>query len=79
MSPVLRSAKKDKVNSFAESIYRFAPHVATDANLLASVLTNTIQGDLLDPMTIKYLTELESRYNEVRGPISSMFSPKTYI
>lgn len=76
-NPVLRQAKKEKVVNYAETIFKFAPHVATDANLLSSILANAVHGEGIDPQTIKTLTDLESRYAEVRSP--SSFSPKAYV
>lgn len=61
---VIKGAKPEKVKEFAETIFKFAPNVASDPNLLASVLSNVILGDSLDPMTIKTLVELEGKYNQ---------------
>lgn len=74
---ILREADKTKVQQYAETIFRFAPHVAGDSNLLSSILANAIHGEGIDPMTIKTLGDLESRYVENR--MSGGFSPKTYV
>jgi hypothetical protein len=71
---IIKSAKKEKVLEYANTIFKFAPNVATDVNLLTAILTNSIHGDGIDPMTIKTLTELEGRFSE-----NDSFSPKTYI
>jgi len=61
---IVKAAPVEKVNSYANTIFNYAPHVATDPNLLGSLLANVIQGESVDPMTIKMLVELESRYKE---------------
>ena len=59
---VLRSADKKKLMNFGNTIFKFAPHVATDANVLTNILANAVHGDALDTVTIRMLTELEGRY-----------------
>jgi hypothetical protein len=71
---IIKEANKDKVRQYAETVFKFAPNVATDTNLLSSILANAIHGEGIDPMTIKTLTELEGRYTD-----NTSFSPKTYI
>lgn len=61
---VLRSANKDRVKEYAETIFKFAPHVACDANLLSQILANAIHGEGIDPMTIRTLGDLEARYRD---------------
>jgi len=61
---LVKAAPPARVDAYANTIFNFAPNVATDPNLLGSVLANVIQGESIDPMTIKMLTELESRYTE---------------
>lgn len=73
-NPILKETPKEKVKQYADTIFKFAPHVATDPNLLSSILANAIHGEGIDPMTIKTLTELESRYKD-----NTTFSPKTYV
>jgi hypothetical protein len=77
-NPILRQAKKEKVVNYAETIFKFAPHVATDANLLSSVLANAVHGEGIDPMTLKSLSELESRYKDNTND-NQAFSPKSYV
>jgi hypothetical protein len=77
MNPILRQAKQEKVMNYAETIFKFAPHVATDANLLSSILANAVHGEGIDPQTIRTLTELESRYAQTSS--ASSFSPKAYV
>ena len=74
MNKVIQGADQVKVKQFAETIFNFAPHVATDPNLLSTILANAIHGDGLDPMTIKTLTELEGKYRD-----NFSFSPKNLI
>jgi hypothetical protein len=71
---IIHEAPRDKVMQYANTLFRFAPNVSTDVNVLTAVLTNAIHGDGIDPMTIKTLTDLEGRYAE-----NDSFSPKTYI
>ncbi len=75
-SPILQNADKDKINSFANTIFSFAPKVATDPNLLSTVLVNSIHSESLDPTTIRSLVDLESKIQETRK--NALFSPKTY-
>jgi hypothetical protein len=70
---ILKESPKEKVLQYAETIFKFAPNVATDSNLLSSILANAIHGDGIDPMTIKTLTELEGRYAD-----NTTFNPKSY-
>jgi hypothetical protein len=70
---IIRQYNKDKVRQYAETIFKFAPNVAADVNLLSSILANAIHGEGIDPMTIKTLTDLESRYRDM-----NQFTPKTY-
>lgn len=76
-NPVLRQAKKEKVMQYAETVFKFAPHVSTDSNLLSSVLANAIHGEGIDPLTIRTLVDLEHRYTD--NSSSSTFSPKSYV
>lgn len=73
---VLKGADKSKVLNFGNTIFKFAPHVATDPNMLSSILANAIHGDGIDPMSIRMLTELESRYQDTKG--DSAFNPKMW-
>jgi hypothetical protein len=73
MNRVLKAADKDKVVKFAHTIYKFAPSVSTDPNMLSSILANAVHGDGIDPMTIRTLTELESRYTDTNS-----FNPKQW-
>lgn len=74
---VLRDTDPEKVKNYANTIFRFAPHVAGDVNLLSSVLANAVHGDGIDPMTIRSLTDLEGRYVDNRS--TGAFSPKAYV
>ena len=71
------SENPQRVRSFADTIFSFAPHVACDPNILAHLLVNSVQGESVDITTIKTITELENRYSENRR--NSLFSPKTYV
>lgn len=70
---ILKEADKEKVMQYAETVFKFAPNVATDSNLLSSILANAIHGEGIDPMTIKTLTDLEGKFTD-----NATFSPKQY-
>jgi hypothetical protein len=76
-NPLLGQADSAKIRSYGETIFKFAPHVAADPNLLSSILANAVHGEGIDPMTVKTLAELESRVIDSRK--NSMFSPKSYV
>lgn len=62
---IIRSADPVKVKQYAETIFKFAPHVASDPNLLNFTLANIVQGESgIDLVTMKTLTDLEGRYND---------------
>jgi hypothetical protein len=73
-SSFLRDQNPAKVEKYADTIYRFAPLVAVDPNLLQSILTNAVQGDGIDLMTIKSLTDLEGRYRD-----NGSVNPKAFV
>lgn len=73
-SEFLRKQPREKVENYANTIYKFAPMVATDPNLLQSVLTNAVHGDGVDITIIKTLTDLESRWRE-----NGSVQPKTFV
>jgi hypothetical protein len=69
---IVRGADPVKVKQYAETVFKFAPHVAADPNLLSFTLANIVQGDSgIDLVTIKNLTDLEGRYkdNNTRAPL----------
>lgn len=57
-------ASPDRAKQYAETIYKFGPNVAGDVNLLGSILANVVQGEGVDPMTIKTIVDLEGRYQD---------------
>ena len=65
---IVKAADPTRVRGYAETIFKFAPHVAGDANVLSSILANVIHGDGVDPQTIKMLTDLEGRYKDNSTP-----------
>lgn len=74
---IIKNADPTKVKSYAATLFSFAPHVASDVNLLNSLLANAVLGEGVDPMTIKTLTELEGKYrdnNDTNNPLPS-FKP----
>jgi hypothetical protein len=62
----------EKVLSFATTIFNYAPTVASDPNLLSSVLSNALHGDSIDPMTIRTLMEMEKSYFDVADKASPL-------
>lgn len=65
---IVKAADQTKVNSYAETIYKFGPHIAGDPNILASLLANFIQGESIDPISIKTIVELEGNYQKNVAP-----------
>ena len=61
---VVKGAQPEKAKEYAETIFKFAPNVASDPNLLSSILANAVLGEGVDPMTIKNLVDLEGRYKD---------------
>lgn len=59
---MLRDGDEEKINRFAETIFRFAPNVAKDPNLLANILSNSVHYESLDLETIRAVTELEEKH-----------------
>lgn len=70
---VIKNADRTKVLSYAETIFKFAPHVASDANVLSQLLANAVHGEGIDPNTIETITRLEERYAGKRS-----FQPKNF-
>jgi hypothetical protein len=63
--PVLQNAAEtnpEKLASFSATIFRYAPNVASDPNLLGSILSNAIHGQSIDPMTVRSLLEMEEKF-----------------
>jgi hypothetical protein len=69
---IVKNANQFKVESYAKTLYSFAPHVASDPNILSSLLANAVLGEGIDPMTVKSITDLEGRYQETNAPSSLM-------
>lgn len=65
---IVKNANPVKVKSYANTLFSFAPHVASDPNILNSLLANAVLGEGVDPMTIKAITDLEGRYKENIAP-----------
>lgn len=71
---ILKSADPKKIDSFAETIFNFAPHVASDVNILSSLLANAVHGESLDPKTVQSIVDLESKYVD-----KGSFNIKNYV
>lgn len=75
-NPIVSAAPEDKVNSYAKTIFHFAPHIASDPNLLSSILANVIYGEGVDATTIHTLQQMEERYARQGTPLTtSVMSP----
>jgi hypothetical protein len=61
---IVKGANPSKAREYGETLFKFAPHVASDPNLLNSILANAVLGEGIDAMTIKTLVELEGRVKE---------------
>ncbi len=75
-TPLLKSYDRSKVDSFAETIFKFAPKVSTDPNLLGSILAHAVQGEAMDSNIIKTLVDLEAKVTETHK--NNLFTPKFY-
>lgn len=73
INKVLKGADRNKVLAYGQTVFKFAPHVALDANMLASILANAVHGEGIDPMTIRTLSELEAKYQD-----NTQFLPKNF-
>lgn len=73
---ILRNAEPIKVRSYGETVFKFAPHVAADPNLLTSILANAVLGEGIDPMTIRTLTDLEAGVMKARK--DAVFAPPKF-
>ena len=69
----VKGSRPEKVKEFAETLFRFAPNVVSDPNILGMLLSNSLQGEAIDVNTVKTLVELEGRYkdNNKTNPIPS--------
>jgi hypothetical protein len=65
---IVKNGNQAKVDSYAHTLFSFAPHVAADPNILSSLLANAVLGEGIDPMTVKSITDLEGRYKENIAP-----------
>lgn len=61
---ILQHAEKSKVMAIAETIFRYAPNAAADANLLSSILSNAVMMDGIDPGVVQSLLNLEKTYRD---------------
>lgn len=61
---IVKGANPAKAREYGETLFKFAPHIASDPNLLNSILANAVLGEGIDAMTIKTLVELEGRVKE---------------
>lgn len=59
---ILKGADRSKVMSYAETIFKYAPSVATDANFLSSVLAGAVHGEGIDARTIEMLVGMEGKH-----------------
>lgn len=62
-NPALKQADPERVKMYAESIFRVAPTVSQDPNVLAQVLVNAVRFETFDPKTLEMLANLEAKKN----------------
>lgn len=55
-----------KAKRMGDSVFGFAPTVASDANVLRNILDNAIYGDSIDLQTVRAVTELEEKLNKMK-------------
>lgn len=70
---IVKNADRERVISYAETIFKFGPNVAADANILSQLLSNAVHGEGIDPNSVETITRLEERYAGKRS-----FQPSTY-
>jgi hypothetical protein len=76
-NPLINSIDKSTVQSYGETIFKFAPHVSLDPNLLKTILSHAVHGEGVDPKTIQDLATLEKSFIESKK--GAMFTPKLYV
>lgn len=65
MSDILKN-DPIKAKRMADTIFGFAPIVASDANVLENILSNTIHGESIDLQTVRAVTELEEKLTKMK-------------
>lgn len=63
-SEVLAHEPPSKVLSYGETIFKFAPTVASDVHLLTTMLEAAVRSGGLDYSLIKTITEIEGRHGQ---------------
>lgn len=76
-NPLLTDVDPAKLKSYADTVFKFAPHIAGDPNILSSVLAHVVQGEGVDVTIVRTLTDLEAKLVESRK--GALFSPKSYL
>lgn len=71
----LANENSERLNDLGSSIFKFAPTVASDPNVLETVLDNAVQYGGLDAQTVRSLQELEERYRN----LNEVPVPRTYM
>ena len=62
---IIKSAPPEKVRSLATTIFNYAPNVASDVNLLKTLLATFVNSDGMDSTTIRSLQELEMNRQKI--------------
>lgn len=62
-NPALRAVDPEVLARYGDTIFNYAPNIATDPNLLSTLLVNAVHGEGIDLTTIKTITELEDKYS----------------
>lgn len=74
---MLKGADPAKIQSIAQSIFRLAPHVATDPNLLSTVLQNQINNS--SGFDLKIGRELVDIEDKIRNRNNLGLKPKEFL
>lgn len=64
----VKNYNQSKVDSFANTLFTLAPHVASDPNLLDTLLDNAILGGGVDLSISKAVTDIENTYSKTNEP-----------
>lgn len=62
---IIKSTPPEKVRSLANTIFNYAPNVASDVNLLKTLLATFVNSDGMDSTTIRSLQELEMNRQKI--------------
>lgn len=73
-NPVLKSIPIEELRKYGDTLFKFAPNVCTDPNMLSTLLINAVHGEGIDLTTIKTLVDLEDKYAGHNFQVASMIA-----